>query len=139
MKYIKIQIAGQKYKLNPNTRFLIVEDQKNIQIALAKDLRRLGFLGDLFCCAQIADALEALKEQSIDVILLDINLKNGESGIELLKKIKKSKYKQPVIMISALDEVSCLLAAIESGAAEFIVKPWDKNTLMNKLAHSIAV
>ncbi|MBN1523336.1 MAG: sigma-54-dependent Fis family transcriptional regulator [Spirochaetales bacterium] len=71
---------------------------------------------------------EILKTEKPDVILLDINLP-GKSGLELLKTITLSPVAPPVVMISAEDDVSVVVAAIRNGAFDYVVKPFDYKKL----------
>lgn len=135
-KFFQVIIGVKKYKLNKATTFLIVEDQKDVQLALGKDLRRIGFTGDIYTCDRTKVAMSTIQEIKVDIVFLDLNLKAGDKGIDLLKKLKK--YKIPVLIMSAEDSVNTIIQAIDEGAKEFIIKPWDRETLVKKLSYSMS-
>jgi len=69
-------------------------------------------------------AIEVLTHENPDVVLLDVNLP-GRSGLELLQQITANPLSPPVIMLSAESEVSVVVKAIQAGAYDYTVKPWD--------------
>lgn len=81
-----------------------------------------------------ADALEIFREKNIDIAVLDIMMP-GMNGFELCRKIKQMNGNRffPVIMLTALNDKKSRLAALESGADDFISKPFDKAELIAKV------
>ena len=124
--------------MDSKVRVLIVEDQESIQIMLSKDLRKIGLESDIHCCDRIEDAMNIIKERKLDIIFLDLNLKNGDKGMDLLKSLKKRRSTLPVVIISSEDDIKFIIDAIEEGAVEFIVKPWNKKVLVQKISFSLA-
>jgi two-component system chemotaxis response regulator CheY len=125
-------------KIPAKINFLVLDDLKAMQIAISRDIKRIGFKGDFYGASTIGDAIEGLKKFEINFIFVDCNLLNGELGIDFLKYVRKSpKYsKLPVLMLTTVSEVSNILIAIGAGASGYIVKPWELNDLKEKIAHA---
>ena len=73
----------------------------------------------------------------IDIVMLDMNFRSsintGNEGIFWLKEIKKWKPAQSVIMITAYADIDLAIKSLKEGAADFIVKPWHNENLINTL------
>src|SRR5208283_3658877 len=82
-------------------RILLVDDEKHIRIIFKEKLEEEGYLIDL--APDGFEALEKLKEQRFDLVVLDVKMP-GMDGIETLNAIKKIDKGQPVILCSAYGE-----------------------------------
>ncbi|MCL1904303.1 MAG: response regulator [Oscillospiraceae bacterium] len=85
-----------------------------------------------------ASALKYLKSHSVDLIILDIEMPFMD-GYELAKKIKENRVMAPIIFLTGNAEKSYVVKAIQAGAVDFILKPIDKNLVLNKIAKYIVV
>ncbi len=111
---------------------LIVEDDAQVMHLMTKYLLGEGF--NIIGARDGEECLKILKVKRPDIILLDIRMPKM-NGIELLKNIKSkliNKY-TPVVMVSSLGEAITVNEAIKSGATDFIVKPFDLDTLKEKI------
>ena len=79
-----------------------------------------------------ARAVEEYKANSPDLVTLDITMPEMD-GIEALKEIKKINPGAKVIMCSAMGQQSMVMEAIQAGAVDFIVKPFDKGRVVDAL------
>ncbi len=81
-----------------------------------------------------SSALTAIEASIPDLILLDVDMP-GMSGIELLRLLKSTPrfVKIPVIMLTVTREREMVLEALREGAADFIVKPFDSDTMLQKI------
>ncbi len=75
------------------------------------------------------EALALLQRHPIDMVLLDILLGSGENGLELLKELRQKQADLDVIVISGVQMVQTVVQAIQLGAADYINKPIEKETL----------
>lgn len=84
-----------------------------------------------------------LKKESPDVILLDMNFKsgvnNGNEGLFWLSEIKKIKSSLPVVLFTAYADIELAVKGIKEGAADFVVKPWDNDRLVETLLKAAAL
>ncbi|MBM4146059.1 MAG: sigma-54-dependent Fis family transcriptional regulator [Nitrospira sp.] len=99
---------------------LIVDDEEGIRESLAGIFEDEGYV--VLTAGSGEETLKVLKDQSPDVILLDVWLK-GMDGIQTLKEIKDRKPDLPVIMISGHGNIELAVKATRTGAYDFLEKP----------------
>jgi len=117
------------------SRLLIIDDEPGIRESLETLLTLEGFHVTL--AQDGAHGLEALSREEFDLLLLDLALP-GESGIDLLPRIKRMHPQLPVIMITAFGTVGNVVDAIRAGAENFVQKPWDNEKLLADIRSAIA-
>lgn len=117
-------------------KILYVEDDYNCQL-LVKILLRDKFNVDI--AKNLNDALSLIAINSYDLILLDINLGGGETGLDLLKSLKKNtKYEStPVIALTAYALKEERDAILKAGCIEHVSKPFEKETLLNAISKAM--
>ena len=111
----------------PGQRILIIDDEAAIRDSLETLLTLEGFRVDL--ASDGFTGLDQLTRTTYDLLLLDLALP-GESGIDLLPRIKSLVPDLPVIMITAYGTVGNVVDAIRAGASNFVQKPWDNEKLL---------
>jgi DNA-binding response OmpR family regulator len=117
-----------------NSRILLVEDHKDLAETIIDFLETLGAIVDY--AADGLSGLHLARTERFDVILLDVNLP-GMDGIELCHKLREQHGSSvPIMMITARDELNDKLAGFESGADDYLVKPFDLPELVAR-AHSL--
>lgn len=103
-------------------RILIVEDDPRIHTSLAEDLRRQHHAVDV-----VEDGFSGLdfaRTDVYDVVLLDILLP-GLDGVELCRQLRAAKSPAFVLMITSRDDVRDKVRALDAGADDYVVKPFD--------------
>ena len=117
--------------------FLIVDDSPTTLTAMNAALNEIGFSGKIFEAANVKAATNLLHNNNVNIILCDWNMP-GASGLDFLKEIRKEKKYQsiPFIMVTAQTDPGSILQAIESGATEYLGKPWDLTKLRDKIQAS---
>ena len=108
-------------------RILIIDDEAGIRDSLETLLTLEGFSVEMAGDGQAG--LDRLTRDTFDLLLLDLALP-GESGIDLLPRIKSLVPELPVIMITAYGTVGNVVDAIRAGASNFVQKPWDNEKLL---------
>ena len=114
---------------------LVIDDDPAVGMVLAALLEQDG-LG----CRQAknaAEALDVLKAVPIDVVVSDIKMP-GKSGMELLPDIREGWPGLPVIMLTAHGSVPMAVKAMRLGAADFILKPFDRTEILFVIRKAIA-
>ncbi len=109
----------------PNAKILLVEDER----LLGHSIQR--FLKERHECEWLENveaAIRYLRDESVDVIVSDIKLP-GKTGIELLRWASEQCPHTPVILITAHSSIPDAVAAIRQGAADYLSKPLDLETL----------
>ncbi len=100
----------------------IVDDDQSIRWVLERALSREGF--DVRAFGSARECLRALDEACPRVLVSDIRMP-GESGIELLQKVKERKPTLPVIIMTAFSDLDSAVSAFQGGAFEYLPKPFD--------------
>ncbi len=112
------------------TRILLVEDDKTIALALKYALEREGY--DALVSHDGLDGLTLARTSAIDLILLDVMLPKM-SGLELARALRESGDDVPIIMLTALENESDKIAGLDSGADDYITKPFSTNELFARI------
>ena len=110
-------------------RVLVVDDDKTILTMLHKALRNNGIDADLAISGEAA--LELLKHNTYDLILLDINMR-GIDGFSVIQRIRAEGLTIPVMVVSGRKEDKDALYGLEIGADDYITKPFNPVTLVAK-------
>ncbi len=111
-------------------RILIIEDDKKIAAALRKGLRAEGFAVDVASEAETGEELAAVNDY--DVIILDILLPK-QDGWEICANLRRAKILIPILMLTALDDVSDKIKGLEQGADDFLAKPFHFGELLARI------
>ena len=111
-------------------RLLAVEDEKDLSELVKTNLARHGFAVDL--AATLADAQACLKTTSYDVILLDLQLPDGD-GLALLRAVRGAGQTTPVIAVTARDRLADRVSGLNEGADDYLVKPFALDELVARI------
>jgi two-component system, OmpR family, copper resistance phosphate regulon response regulator CusR len=112
------------------SRILIAEDEARIASFLEKGLRANGYTTDV-----VADGEEALllaRSGRFDLLILDIGLP-GKDGFEVLRALRTSDTRLPVVILTARDSVGDTVAGLEGGADDYIAKPFRFEELLARV------
>ena len=106
---------------------LIVDDEKNYTLILSAILEDEGF--ETLTANSGPEALETLSQSDVDLVVTDMKMP-AMDGIELLENIKKNDADLPVIMMTAHGTVEKAVEAMQKGAYNYILKPFDNERLV---------
>lgn len=114
---------------------LVVDDDNDVLTAIKLLLKKE--VKDVLTERNPELLLSLLKKQSFDLILLDMNfnatINTGNEGIYWLRRIKELKPDANVIMITAYADIDLAVRSLKEGAADFIVKPWNNQSLVDSI------
>lgn len=111
-------------------RLLLVEDTQDLADAIAASFARRGDAVDWVGTAQAAE--ETLAVNDYEVIILDINLPDGQ-GTDILRMLRLRGKRTPVLMLTARMAVEDRVAALDIGADDYLVKPFDLRELQARV------
>jgi DNA-binding response OmpR family regulator len=108
---------------------LLVEDDEALALGIEFTLRDEGY--NLFRTSTVSESKCLLEKERIDLIILDINLPDG-NGYELCRHIRE-KSNIPIIFLTALDEEANVVLGFETGADDYITKPFRVRELLSRI------
>lgn len=111
-------------------RILIVEDDTVLMNGLQVGLGMAGFTVE--AVSNCADASVALATSTFDAVVLDLMLPDG-SGLDILRELRKRRSTIPVLLLTARDGVSDRITGLDSGADDYLGKPFDLNEVAARL------
>ena len=111
-------------------RVLVVEDEVKLAALLRKGLREEGLLADVAVTGE--DALWMAEATSYDVILLDLMLP-GIDGFEVCRQLRADEVRTPILMLTARDAVEDRITGLDTGADDYLAKPFDFGELLARL------
>ena len=111
-------------------KILIVEDQERLGQFLERGLKECAYT--VQWVRNRKDALDALAESSVDVIVLDLGLPDGD-GIDMLRQWRASGFNEPVVILSARDSVEDRIKGLNVGADDYLPKPFSFEELLARV------
>ncbi|APT49277.1 MULTISPECIES: response regulator transcription factor [Bacillus] len=111
-------------------KILVVEDEKKIARVLSLELEYEGY--EVTVKETGMDGLQALEEDSFDLVLLDVMLPEL-SGLEVLRRVRKTNTATPIILITARGSVPDKVSGLDLGANDYITKPFDIEELLARI------
>src|SRR5438093_1439697 len=111
-------------------RVLLVEDERAAARILAKGLREQAYAVDVVHDG--VSACQRLIESDYDIVVLDVMLP-GRDGLEVCRQLRRSGNHVPVLMLTARDGVDARIDGLDSGADDYMVKPFDFRELLARM------
>jgi len=105
-----------------------VDDEPKVRELVGKSLEQAGF--KVRCFSNAVDCLKKLRSDKCDLVITDVKLPKM-SGIDLLTKIKCLVPSLPVVLITGFGDIPMAVNAMRAGAADFIEKPLNRETLLS--------
>ena len=109
---------------------LVVEDDSDLNQAVCYALQKAGY--GVVSAESIAEARRIFVSRQVELVLLDVNLPDGE-GYTLCRWLKEQQAELPVIYLTARDLEEDAINGYESGAEDYIMKPFSMRILLHKL------
>ncbi len=111
-------------------RLLVVDDDRSIRESMQLHLEEEGYVVDTAPDAE--EALETIRRNAPDLLLLDVMLPGGMSGFDLAKEIRRSSN-LPIILITAKTDTIDVVVGLESGADDYVTKPFEVRELLARV------
>lgn len=113
-----------------NPTILIVEDERRLSRVLQLELEYEHYDTDIADNGK--DALRMMEEKEWDLVLLDIMLP-GLSGLEVLRRFRRSNQHTPIILLTARDQVHDKVSGLDLGANDYVTKPFQIEELLARI------
>jgi DNA-binding NtrC family response regulator len=120
-------------------RILVADDQADILSALKLLLKREGF--EVATASSPAGVLDITAREHVDVALVDLNYSrdttSGEEGVAVVEQLHREHPDLPVVVMTAWASVEVAVKAMQSGANDFLEKPWNNQRLLSVLRNQV--
>ena len=117
------------------TKILVVEDEAAMRLALSGLLEKEGY--DVTLASSAKEGLAAIEDGAFDLVLTDLNLGKGGSGLDVLAASRRAREEAPVIVITAHGSERAAVEAMQKGASHYVPKPFDNDELRLVIAREL--
>ncbi|MCK4839492.1 MAG: sigma-54-dependent Fis family transcriptional regulator [Desulfobulbaceae bacterium] len=114
---------------------LIVDDEPNYRLILSEIVKEEGY--EVLTAESAEKAMPIVRDTDLDLVITDMRMP-GMGGMELLKEVKIFNTNLPVIMITAFGEVEKAVKAMQTGAFNYLTKPFNNDELVVSIQKAIA-
>lgn len=114
-------VKPETHHLNSQMKVLVIDDETNFTDEIEEFLQNQGYIS--FTANNVHKGRNILKNQDIDLLILDVRLK-GVSGLDILKEVKQTYPKLEVIIVSAHGDMETVITALRNGAIDYLKKPF---------------
>ncbi len=111
-------------------RLLVVDDEPEVRLALRRALELESY--DVHCVESGEAALHAAREQTFDVVILDVSMP-GMDGLTACRRLRQDGNIVPVLMLTAKSRMIDTVVGLDSGADDYLAKPFDLDVLYARL------
>jgi len=115
-------------------RILIVDDEPHVRAMLGATLDRQNYITVL--AASNSEAFELIDGQHFDLVLTDMVMRDG-NGIGLLERLHIDQPQTPVIMVTAIQDISVAITAMRKGAYDYLLKPFERDQLLTAVRRAL--
>lgn len=119
------------------TKMLIVDDEEGIRHGLRHFFENEGY--EVETADGTSTAVAIARKNKIDIAIIDVRLKGGDSGIKLLSWLKNEEVDTPAIMITGYGSIESAIEAMKHGAADYVLKPIDNEALLEIVRRTMEV
>lgn len=113
-------------------RILVVEDNQKLADSLTRGLRQEGYATDYLTKGEDGERRVVMNRHDYDLLILDIGLP-GKSGIDICLTLRQQEIMTPIIMLTARDTIEDKIMGLDSGADDYLVKPFSFEELLSRV------
>src|SRR5208337_5646263 len=121
-------------RLRRPARILVVDDEAHVRSMIGTTLERQGYDVRLAACGR--EASETLERNAFDLVLTDIVMQDG-NGIALLERIHTQQPDLPVVMVTAIHDISVAIDSMRRGAYDYLLKPFERDHLLTTVQRAL--
>jgi putative nucleotidyltransferase with HDIG domain len=128
------KVAGAVVRAPKAARILVVDDEPHVRTMIGSTLERQGY--DVQLASSGREGLEILERNAFDLVLTDIIMQDG-NGITLLDRIHGQQPQLPVVMVTAIHDISVAIDSMRRGAYDYLLKPFEREHLINTVQRAL--
>ena len=114
---------------------LVLDDDVDVRQVIARCLERESYT--VVTAADLSEARAALEQHDVVIVLADVTLRNGESGLHLLAELRAQQSNIDVIVMTAHSDVSSAVGALKNGAYDYLCKPFAVEVLLAAIKRAV--
>ena len=126
--------ANAQVRTRKPTRVLVVDDETPVRSMIAAALEREGYAVELAGGGR--EALEALELNTFNLVLTDIVMQDV-NGIALLERVHALQPNLPVVMVTAVHDISVAIDSMRRGAYDYLLKPFERDQLLSTVERAV--
>jgi putative nucleotidyltransferase with HDIG domain len=115
-------------------RVLVVDDESHVRTMIGSTLERKGY--EVKLASSVREALEALELNTYDLVLTDIVMQDL-NGIALLERLHAQQPNLPVVMVTAIHDISVAIDSMRRGAYDYLLKPFERDHLIGTVERAL--
>jgi PAS domain S-box-containing protein len=132
---IKKDLKAFTNKIDKDKKILIVEDQRTVSELLGRYIEALGY--DVKIASDGQEAADLIDKNGICLVIVDLKLPAGPTGIDIIKKVAESHTNTPIIVVSGTTAIADVDDAMRAGAWDFISKPFSMDIIKASVEKNI--
>jgi DNA-binding response OmpR family regulator len=111
-------------------KFLVVEDEPLMASFIARGLEDCGYVVEI--ASDGARAIAAAETANFDLVILDLRLP-VKDGLTVCRELRSKSFRSPILMLTALDSIEDVVTGLNSGADDYLAKPFDFEVLLARI------
>ena len=115
----------------PKGRLLVIDDDQFLRATLKEQFVAEGF-DQIFEAGSLVEAFREIDASAPDLVILDIRLPDGD-GVEICRKLRERGFSKPIIMLTGQNAEEDIIASLEAGANDYVVKPMRMGELLARV------
>ena len=121
-------------RLQRTARILVVDGEAHVRAMIGATLESQGYQVQMTSCGR--DAIKMAKENDFDLVLTEVVIHDG-SGIALMEQIRGQKPQLPVVMVTAIHDISVAIDSMHRGAYDYVLKPFERERLLGTVQRAL--
>jgi DNA-binding response OmpR family regulator len=113
-------------------RILVIEDNQKLADSLSRGLRQEGYAADYLTNGIDGEKRMLVNHGDYDLLILDLMLP-GKGGMDICRSLREKEIMTPIIMLTAKDTVADKIAGLDTGADDYLVKPFSFEELLSRI------
>jgi len=130
----RAKLAGAAARTQKIARILVVDDEPHVRTMIGSTLERQGY--DVQLASSGREGLDILERNAFDLVLTDIIMQDG-NGITLLDRIHAQQPQLPVVMVTAIHDISVAIDSMRRGAYDYLLKPFEREHLLSTVQRAL--